>query len=67
MARQLASRLTLALALITPVVFIGCAEEKPAETPAAAPAGDMAKPADAPKEGAAPAGDMAKPAEAPAK
>ena len=60
MARQLVSRLTLALALTSSMAFIGCAEEpKPTETPA-----PVATPTDPPKDTPAPAG-AEKPVEAP--
>ena len=64
MARQLVSRLTLALALTSSMAFLGCAEEpKPTPdtaTPSATPSTET------PKEGAsAPGAPAEKPAEAP--
>ena len=63
MARQLASRLTLALALTSSMGFLGCAEETKPAADAAAPAPTT----EAPKEGMAPAEKPAdQPAEKPA-
>ena len=62
MARQLASRLTLALALTSSMGFLGCAEETKPATDAAAPAPTT----EAPKEGAAAEKPADKPADKPA-